>query len=101
VPGCILLSDSPTEVDIHHPELAAFTPFPKTGKNSLDKKVPLGMHIIKCAADKNIDFFPSNEGILTSHASTRGRLRINSWIEPPKVEAFKPIPTPGAVVLRF
>ena len=56
--SCILLEDTPAQIDVHQTELSSLTPLPQLRENLLDKVVSLGVHIVEGTTYENVNRFP-------------------------------------------
>ena len=63
----ISLGHTPSQVNIDHVELSFLTPFAQLGEYTFYQVVPLGVHVIEGATDKDIDLFPFDRFTLILH----------------------------------
>ena len=59
VVSSILLGHAPSQVYIDQSQLAPLAPILQVRKHALDQVVPVGVHVVKRAADEYVNLFPS------------------------------------------
>jgi hypothetical protein len=55
---CVRFGNTPSQVNIDQVEFSLLAPFPQLGKDPFHEVIPLGVHVIECAAHEDADGLP-------------------------------------------